>query len=202
MFSRTDERIVKCHWLVPIDTEIHSIVFKQDMKTGYSDLKVDNKCMYRNARKLSSCEIFTIGQTTLKILYDQRVKNGAYVLEINGIRFREFCDAQNRRFDRWEVREKNETFHVVLDKTKLVLYVNSQKVSSEHKDEGQVTITFQIQMANGTTLSCKMHPGLGQNGAGITHTLFVNNDTIPVPLIVDQNTSDFPATDRYGFLQH
>ncbi|CAO4384848.1 unnamed protein product [Caenorhabditis nigoni] len=47
---------------------------------------------------------------------------------------------------------------VVLDKTKLVLYANGRK----DKDEGQVTITFQIQMANGTALSFKADAGLGE----------------------------------------
>ncbi|PIC13507.1 hypothetical protein B9Z55_027636 [Caenorhabditis nigoni] len=99
-----------------------------------------------------------MGATALKILYKQRVKKGTYVLEIDGTRFRKFCNAQYSPFDCWEVREKKEAFHVVLDKTKLVLYANGRK----DKDEGQVTITFQIQMANGTALSFKADAGLGE----------------------------------------
>ncbi|PIC41558.1 hypothetical protein B9Z55_008935 [Caenorhabditis nigoni] len=181
------DQIVKCHWYFPIDLKTHSVHFTQNMRTGKSDLMVDKK----------------IGKTTVKILYEPRTgkKKGVYVLEIAGKRFREFCDAQNHRFDRWEIKEKDETFHVVLDKTQLDIYVNGEKVDSDHKDEGQVTITFKIEMANGTKLNCRSHPELGKNGTGITHSLFINNDTIPVPLIVDHNTGEFPATDVHGFLR-
>ncbi|PIC13509.1 hypothetical protein B9Z55_027636 [Caenorhabditis nigoni] len=119
-------------------------------------LIISNMCfgMFHNLIYL----VIQMGATALKILYKQRVKKGTYVLEIDGTRFRKFCNAQYSPFDCWEVREKKEAFHVVLDKTKLVLYANGRK----DKDEGQVTITFQIQMANGTALSFKADAGLGE----------------------------------------